>query len=98
MASPGQKQQPIAIIGAGCWGLSTAYHLQSAGFEDITIFDRSAEIPSPYSAGNDLNKIVRAQYDDDFYTELGLVSIPNFLGGQNLTQTCAGGSRCLEDS
>lgn len=68
------KHVSIAIIGGGAWGLSTAYHLVRAGYTNITVFERGQEIPSPYSAANDLNKIVRAQYDTDFYTDLGLVS------------------------
>ncbi|CAK7202662.1 hypothetical protein SEUCBS139899_005388 [Sporothrix eucalyptigena] len=65
----------IAIIGGGCWGLSTAYHLERAGYTDVTVFERSAELPSQQSAANDLNKIVRAQYAEDFYTDLGLEAI-----------------------
>lgn len=72
----GPKEKPIAIIGSGCWGLSTAYHLVEQGYSDITVFDKASESPSPYSAANDLNKIVRAQYEDEFYTDLGLVSFP----------------------
>lgn len=67
------KHAPIAIVGAGCWGLSTAYHLVKNGYDNITVFDRAAAIPSPHSAADDLNKIIRAQYDDDFWTELGVV-------------------------
>ena len=54
--------------------MSTAYHLNKAGYTNITIFERSEVIPSPYSAAYDLNKIVRAEYEDSFYTELALVS------------------------
>ncbi|CAK7265836.1 hypothetical protein SEPCBS57363_001781 [Sporothrix epigloea] len=71
----------IAIVGGGCWGLSTAYHLEKAGYTDITVFDRSSELPSPQSAANDLNKIVRAQYADDFYTGLGLEAIAEWKQG-----------------
>ncbi|KAL9110786.1 MAG: hypothetical protein Q9227_004778 [Pyrenula ochraceoflavens] len=67
------KQSPITILGAGAWGLSTALHLHNAGYTDITVFDRATQIPSPYSAAYDLNKIVRAEYEDPFYTELALV-------------------------
>ncbi|KAH6679995.1 FAD dependent oxidoreductase [Plectosphaerella plurivora] len=69
------KSASIGIIGSGCWGLSTAYHLVKQGYTNVTIFDRATEAPSPFSAANDLNKIVRAQYDDEFYTELGLQAI-----------------------
>jgi len=73
------KDTAIAIIGGGAWGLSSAYHLVRAGYTNITIFEHGLEIPSPYSAANDLNKIVRAQYDTDFYTDLGLVSLRSLL-------------------
>ena len=73
----GSKNSRIAIIGGGAWGLSTALHLNSAGYTDITVFERSPQQPSRYSAAWDLNKIVRAEYEDRFYTELALVgSIP----------------------
>ena len=68
------KTAPIAILGAGAWGLSSVLHLTNAGYQNITVFDQASEIPSRYSAGYDLNKIVRAEYEDEFYTELALVS------------------------
>lgn len=68
------KHEPVAILGAGAWGLSTALHLLNAGYDNITVFDQASEIPSVYSAAYDLNKIVRAEYEDNFYTELALVS------------------------
>jgi sarcosine oxidase/L-pipecolate oxidase len=68
------KTQPVIIIGGGAWGLSTALHLTRDGYTDITVFERAEEIPSPYSAAYDLNKIVRAEYEDLFYTNLALVS------------------------
>jgi len=74
------KSAPIIILGAGAWGLSTAYHLQQQGHTNITVFDRADAIPSQYSAAWDLNKIVRAEYEDPFYTELALVSRPPFRG------------------
>jgi len=68
------KAAPILIVGSGAWGLSTALHLTNAGYNNITVFDRATEIPSIYSAAYDLNKIVRAEYEDPFYTDLALVS------------------------
>jgi len=34
----------IAIIGAGISGLSTAYYLEKAGFENISIFEKSGSV------------------------------------------------------
>jgi sarcosine oxidase / L-pipecolate oxidase len=69
------KSSPIIIAGAGAWGLSTALHLVNAGHTNITVFDRATDIPSRYSGGYDLNKIVRAEYEDPFYTDLALEAI-----------------------
>lgn len=68
------KNEHIAIIGGGAFGLSTAFELSQQGYTDITVFERDAEIPSRWSAANDLNKIMRAEYEDPWYTELGVVS------------------------
>lgn len=70
-----EKDSPIFILGSGAWGLSTALHLLQDGYTNITVFDRADEIPSKYSAAYDLNKIVRAEYEDPFYTELALVCV-----------------------
>ena len=67
------KTAPIAILGAGAWGLSTALHFIEAGYTNITVFERDERIPSQYSAAYDLNKIIRAEYEDSFYTDLVLV-------------------------
>lgn len=67
------KGSAIAILGSGTWGLSTALYLTDAGYTNITVFDKAEEIPSRYSAAHDLNKIVRPEYEDPFYTELALV-------------------------
>lgn len=71
MAVP--KTDPILVIGAGAFGISTVFHLLKAGYSDITVLDKDDEVPSRFSAANDLNKIVRAEYEDPFYTDLTLV-------------------------
>ena len=73
---PKSKSSPIAIIGAGAFGLSTALHLLQQGYTDITVFEKDTQIPPRYSAANDLNKIVRAEYEDPFYTDLTIVPLP----------------------
>lgn len=47
----------ILVVGAGTWGCSTALHLARRGYKNITVLDKY-EVPSPISAGNDVNKIV----------------------------------------
>lgn len=65
----------VLIIGGGTFGLSTAYRLAKAGYRHVTVLEKSASIPPEDSAGNDLNKIIRAEYEDPFYTELALEAI-----------------------
>jgi sarcosine oxidase/L-pipecolate oxidase len=67
------KSDTIIIVGGGAFGLSTALHLSQRGYTNISVYDRDDHIPPRYSAANDLNKIVRAEYEDDFYTELTIV-------------------------
>ena len=74
------KDSPIIIVGAGAWGLSTALHLANAGYTNVTVHERAEKIPSPYSAAWDLNKIVRAEYEDSFYTKLALVNMTQLFG------------------
>lgn len=73
--TPELKEASILIVGAGTFGLSTALDLSLSGYNDITVLDRGNEIPSPYSAGCDLNKTIRAEYDDSFYTNLAVEAI-----------------------
>ncbi|KAG6837069.1 hypothetical protein H0H93_015337 [Arthromyces matolae] len=65
----------IVIIGAGCFGVSTAYHLLERGFTDITVLDRSPVLPAPDAASNDINRIVRSSYSDIFYSRLAREAI-----------------------
>lgn len=78
MTLPGSE--PIAIIGGGAFGLSTALELSRNGYTNITVFEKDEEIPSRWSAANDLNKIARAEYEDDWYTDLAIVCLPLTLG------------------
>lgn len=68
------KHDSVIIVGAGAFGLSTALHLLRDGYTDVTVLERGDEIPSRYSAANDINKIIRAEYEDPFYRDLTLVS------------------------
>ena len=57
MATPLSAESSILIIGSGTWGCSTALHLARRGYKSITVLD-IYPVPSPISAGNDVNKIL----------------------------------------
>ncbi|KAF1348510.1 fructosyl amine:oxygen oxidoreductase-like protein [Delphinella strobiligena] len=57
MASTLTLESSILIVGAGTWGCSTALHLARRGYKKITVLD-PYPVPSPISAGNDVNKIL----------------------------------------
>jgi UDP-N-acetylmuramoylalanine-D-glutamate ligase len=46
----------VLVVGAGCFGLSSAYHLLQRGYVDVTVIDRSATLPAPDAASSDINK------------------------------------------
>ncbi|KAJ6113403.1 hypothetical protein N7523_006720 [Penicillium sp. IBT 18751x] len=69
-------ESEILIVGAGIFGISTAYHLakRSSHPETITVLDRCSA-PSQDAASTDINKIIRADYSSSLYMELGLEAI-----------------------
>ncbi|GAB1523452.1 hypothetical protein RhiTH_006600 [Rhizoctonia solani] len=71
----------VLILGAGCFGLSTAYELLQRGYQNVTIIDRASELPAPDAASTDLNKIVRSAYRNRAYTRLALESIRDWKTG-----------------
>lgn len=53
MARPSvTKHDPIIIVGAGIFGLSTAIHLAQRGYDNVTIFDKQPYHKSLYSYFN----------------------------------------------
>ncbi|TVY43892.1 L-saccharopine oxidase [Lachnellula occidentalis] len=65
------RDSPILIIGSGTFGISTAYHLAKRGYSNITCIDKHP-YPSLDSAGFDLNKIIRTEYDEPLYAKMAL--------------------------
>lgn len=57
MAKALAKQSSLLVVGGGTWGCSTALHLARRGFTNVTVLD-AHRVPSPISAGNDVNKMV----------------------------------------
>ncbi|KKZ63351.1 hypothetical protein EMCG_02352 [[Emmonsia] crescens] len=80
------KNSPVAIVGAGIFGLSSAVHLAQRGFTNITIFDKQPYHKSKYSfddgcdaASADTNKIIRAAYGDEkIYQDLTLEALKHW--------------------
>ncbi|OKL56591.1 hypothetical protein UA08_08178 [Talaromyces atroroseus] len=77
------KKDPIIIVGAGAFGLSTALHLARRGYTDVTVFDKQPYDDSRYSyfqgcdaASADINKIIRAGYGKDvIYQDITLEAV-----------------------
>lgn len=57
MPAPLHHSSAIIIVGGGTWAISTSLHLVRRGYNNVTILD-PYPIPSPISAGNDVNKIM----------------------------------------
>lgn len=75
------SQEHILIVGAGIFGASTAYHLTHPTSSSsahspipqpskITLLDQSL-LGVGIGASEDINKIIRADYSQNFYMELG---------------------------
>ncbi|OBZ91469.1 L-pipecolate oxidase [Choanephora cucurbitarum] len=77
MYIPPPSNSKIIIVGAGCFGLSTAYalSLDKEKNYDIWVYDK-ATVPVPEAASTDISKAVRIDYGaKELYTRLGLEAI-----------------------
>ncbi|KAL5047721.1 hypothetical protein BDW71DRAFT_213877 [Aspergillus fruticulosus] len=70
-------QETILIVGAGIFGVSTAYHLAQRLSDPsrIILLDRAAPPSGTLAASADINKIIRADYSSPLYMELGFEAI-----------------------
>lgn len=64
---------PVLIVGCGVFGLSTALALIKQGHY-VHIIDKY-EPPSPWSAANDFNKIIRCEYNDPIYLDMSIEAL-----------------------
>jgi sarcosine oxidase/L-pipecolate oxidase len=57
LASSTPSPKPaVVIVGAGAFGLSTAYHLLKSGYTSVTVLDRAEHLPAVDAASTDMNK------------------------------------------
>ena len=63
------KSDPILIVGAGVFGLSTALELKQRGYKDITVLDRYAP-PAVDGSSVDISRIIRIDYADPIYCKM----------------------------
>lgn len=68
------KDTRILIVGAGCFGTSTAWHLSQRGYTSIHVLDRYPP-PSIEAAATDISKIIRSDYNEPLYAQMGIESI-----------------------
>lgn len=75
------SEKSYLILGAGVFGVSTAYHLiKKYPDASVTLVDRDAyDADSRVAASWDWNKVVRADYDDIVYCKLGIEAQDVFL-------------------
>ncbi|CUM64552.1 uncharacterized protein PRCAT00002159001 [Priceomyces carsonii] len=73
MKSTTMSSQKVIVVGCGVFGLSTALAFAKKGYR-VTALD-SFETPSPWSAANDLNKIIRIEYPDEITAKLSVEAL-----------------------
>jgi sarcosine oxidase / L-pipecolate oxidase len=68
------NERSVLVVGGGTFGTSTAYHLAKRGYKSVRVLDRWAP-PSLEAAGNDINKVIRADYPQPLYARLATEAI-----------------------
>jgi predicted NAD/FAD-binding protein len=68
------KTIPIAIVGAGASGLTTAYYLKKLGYRDVTVFEKENQVGG---------KVLSYEYEGKIF-DLGAI----FIGNNQNYKTC----------
>ncbi|KAI9372673.1 FAD dependent oxidoreductase, partial [Aspergillus egyptiacus] len=63
------KNDPILIVGAGIFGLSTALELNKRGYTNVTVADRY-NAPVPDGSSVDISRTIRVEYADRLYAKM----------------------------
>lgn len=67
--TPPRKTEPILIVGAGVFGLSTALELKNRGYRDVTVVDRFLP-PVVDGSSVDISRVIRVDYADPLYAKM----------------------------
>lgn len=72
MSSKQAQHLSYLVLGAGCFGVSSALSIKRTWpSASVTLVDRT-EFPCPLTAAHDLNKIICAEYEDPVYMKLAI--------------------------
>ncbi|KAI5866133.1 sarcosine oxidase [Durotheca rogersii] len=74
-SSPSPSPSTYLVVGAGCFGASTARALKRTHPDAEVVLADPAPPPDERAAAHDFNKIVRAEYDDPLYMGLALEAL-----------------------
>ncbi|KAF5013020.1 hypothetical protein FDECE_967 [Fusarium decemcellulare] len=67
--NPVSKDEPIVIVGAGVFGLSTALELKKRGYQNVTVIDRYLP-PVIDGSSVDISRVIRVEYADPLYGKM----------------------------
>ncbi|KAJ9144153.1 FAD dependent oxidoreductase [Pleurostoma richardsiae] len=67
--SPISKDEPIVIVGAGVFGLSTALEVKKRGYQHVTVLDRYLP-PVVDGSSVDISRVIRVDYADPLYGKM----------------------------
>jgi sarcosine oxidase / L-pipecolate oxidase len=69
MSQPIPKDEPMLIVGAGVFGLTTALELRNRGYTNISVLDRYLP-PVPDGSSVDISRVIRTEYADALYAKM----------------------------
>ncbi|KAH6964455.1 FAD dependent oxidoreductase [Fusarium avenaceum] len=76
---PVAKNEPIVIVGAGVFGLSTALELKKRGYQKVTVLDRFLP-PVVDGSSVDISRVIRVEYADPFYGKMAMEALDGWTG------------------
>ncbi|KAM0199053.1 hypothetical protein ACHAPI_003498 [Fusarium lateritium] len=76
---PVAKTEPIVIVGAGVFGVSTALELKKRGYQKVTVLDRFLP-PVVDGSSVDISRVIRVEYADPFYGKMAMEALDGWTG------------------